>query len=514
MFAAPPSAPPPAPVSTFLAAQTDPTLTTDSHGFHYAVSGNSLLAPAEITAALHAGATPAQAIAALRRAYADKGYFLVAVAARVQERQVQVRVTQGRLAHVEGPHDIAAFFTGLLGRDDVRNPQVVRRGLLAQAYAATDGEQPQVNFEPAAETGASTLRIGTTPLKDGRTASGSLTVGNLGNRYAGHDLAQLQGQLQHRGYTLQASHSRAMTGIDQDSRGAYYAATGVTLARVTPSGWFQLDGSRTRYRLGVAFAPLDPGGTVKVFGAAATQLLYADDARRWTLTEGLHRIHDRETVFDGAYALRDQRYDVLDITSQASWRVAGLAGRIASLSLAGGLKLGGLGGSRGFGQGPGLAEGHFRIYTARAGLDQALGGGYSAQVDLSAQTTPDTLPSYEQWVLGGWNALAAWLPGTLVGDRGYLGRLTLQAPAWQWGAVKLRPGVFIEHGAARYHYVPAGGPAWQRLGDVGASLALDLPRVDAHALLAYAHPLGASHVPAELRRRQRAHAFLYLQLGF
>jgi hemolysin activation/secretion protein len=487
-------------------------LAVESHGYRYTVSGNTLLADAEIRAVLHRAATPEAAVAALRRAYTDKGYFLVAVAAGVQGHEIQVRVTQGRLAHVEGPAELAAYFDGLLGRDALRTPEVVRRGLLAQADAATDGEQPKISFEPAAEPGASTLRIDTTALKDSRTVSGSATVGNLGNRYAGHDLAQVQGQLQGHGYTLQATHTRALTGIDQDSRGAYYAATSATLAKVTPAGWFQLDGSTTRYRLGVAFAPLDPGGTVKVFGGGATQLLFADDARRWTLVEGLHRIHDRETVFDGAYALRDQRYDVLDVGSQASWRLAGLAGRTASVSLAGGMKFGGLGGGRGFGAGPGTAAEHFGIYTARAGVDQALGGGYSAQLDLSAQTTPDTLPSYEQWVLGGWNALAAWLPGTLVGDRGYLGRFTVQAPSWRLGGLKLQPALFAETGAARYH-ADTAGLGWQRLGDAGASLGLELPRLATRALLAYAHPLGSSRVPEEQRRRQRAHAFFYLQVG-
>jgi hemolysin activation/secretion protein len=218
-------------------------------------------------------------------------------------------------------------------------------------------------------------------------------------------------------------------------------------------------------------------------------------------------------VFDGAYALRDQRYDVLDFSSQGSWRVAGLAGRVASLNLAGGLKLGGLGGSRGFGLGPGTADEHFSIYTAHAGLDQPLARGYDVQIDVGAQTTPNTLPSYEQWVLGGWNALSAWLPGTLVGDRGYLGRLTVQAPPWRLGALQFRLALFAEHGAARYH-VPVDGPGWQRLDDAGASLDLDLHRWDAHALLAYARPLGGSHVSDDLRRRQRAHAFFYLQLGF
>ena len=508
--------PPPSPsVARVLPPTQGTPLSVQSHGFRYAVQGNTLLDPSTVQAAIDSAATPEAAIGALKQAYAGRGYFLVAVAAAVQGEDVRVQVTQGRLAHVEGPSDLATYFRGLLGRDALRKPQVVRRNLLAQAYAATAGEQTQLRFEPAAEPGASTLRVAAAPLADSAPASGSLTVGNLGNRYAGHDLAQLQGQLQHHGYTLQASHARALTGIDQDSRGAYYASTSASLARVTPAGWFQLDGSRTRYRLGTAFAPLDPGGSVNVFGATATQLVFADDSRRWTLAEGLHRIHDRQTVFDGAYALRDQRYDVLDLASQASWRMPGLGGRNAVFSAGGGIKFGGLGGARGLGGEPGTPREHFRIYTARAGVDQVLAHGFSVQLDLSGQATPDTLPSYEQWVLGGWNSLSAWLPGTLVGDRGYQGRLALQAPTWRLGsALKLRAGVFAEYAASRYRYVATGGPGWQRLADAGANLMLDLPRPGMHALFAYARPVAHSQVSYDVRRHQRAHAFVYLQLDF
>jgi hemolysin activation/secretion protein len=501
------------PAGAALPGSAAPPLEVESHGFRYAVTGNSLLSPTEVATTLQGGATPAAAIGALKQAYARAGYFLVAVVATVQERQVSVRVVQGRLVEVDGPAELAAYFRRLEGQDTLRNSDVVRQGLLAQAYAATNGERPQISFRPAAEAGGSAMRIGTVPLADSHAVGGGLTVGNLGNRYAGHDLAQVQGQLQHDGVSVQATHSRALTGVDPHSRGAWYAATSATLSVVAPLGWFQLDGGTTRYRLGTAFAPLDPAGTIKVRGGSATQLLYADDARRWTLAEAAHRIDDRETVFDGVYTLRDQRYDVFDVSSQASWHFDGLAHRTASASLSGAVKLGG-DGSRGFAAGQGMPTAHFRVYTVHVGLNQALARGYGIQFDASAQGSPDTLPPYEQWVLGGLAALAAYLPGTLVGDCGYLGRVTVQAPQWRIGAARLRPGAFAEYGATRYRYVPADSPAWQSLDDVGASLSLDLPAIDAHAMVAYAKPLGARHVPTELRHRQQAHAFVYLQLDF
>jgi hemolysin activation/secretion protein len=484
-----------------------------SHGYHYAVIGNRLLSVAELTAALQSGDTPAAAVGALKKAYEAKGYFLVALVGQAQDKQVLLQVVQGKLMHVEGPRSLVAYFSGLKGDDALRNSDVIRRSTLAQAYAATNGQQPQISFTPAPEVGGSTLQISQAPLADSHAIGGSLAAGNFGNRYAGHYVAQAQAYARHDGFTVQLSHSRALTGMDANTRGAFYAATSGSLSAITPIGTFQIDGSTTRYQLGDAFAPLYPTGKVKVFGASATQLLFADDVRRWTLQEGVHHIRDSETVFSGAYTLRDQKFNVVDFGSDYSWRFGGFFKQPASLNLSAGIKLGSARGDSGFTHAPGSPTGHFQIATASAGVTQALARGFSVQFNLSGQDTPDTLPSYEQWVLGGLNNLTAYLPGTIVGDRGYLGRLTLQAPQWSAGALQLRPSVFAEYGASRYRYVPIQTPSWQSLDDVGASLSLSLPLANTSAMLAWAQPLGSRHVAMSLRDRQQAHLFFYLQVG-
>lgn len=357
------------------------------------------------------------------------------------------------------------------------------------------------------------MQISQVPLADNRAVGGSLTAGNFGNRYAGHYVAQAQAYAQHDGLTVQLSHSRALTGMDENTRGAYYAATSGSLSAITPVGTFQFDGSSTRYQLGKAFAPLYPAGKVKVFGASATQWLYADDVHRWTLQEGLHHVRDSEAVFNGAYTLRDQKFNVLDISTDYSWRFGGLLQQPASLALSGGAKLGSTRGDSGFNHAPGSPTGHFQVFTASVGLTQALARGYSVQFNVSGQGTPDTLPSYEQWVLGGLGNLTAYLPGTIVGDRGYLGRLTVQGPQWNAGSLRLRPSVFAEYGAARYRYIPPLAPTWQSLDDLGASLSLSLPWARSSAMLAYARPLGSRHVAAPLRDSQQAHVFFYVQVA-
>lgn len=517
MFVAPDQAPPhpatAAEPSAPHAASHGAQINVESHGYHYAVIGNRLLSVAELTAALQRGATPAAAVGALKQAYERKGYFLVALVGQAQDKQVLLQVVQGRLTHVDGPRSLVAYFDGLKGDDRVRSSDIIRQSTLAQAYAATNGEQPQISFRPAPEVGGSAMQISQVALPDSHAVGGSLTAGNFGNRYAGHYVAQAQAYAHHDGFTAQLSHSRALTGMDANTRGAYYAATSGSLGAITPLGTFQLDGSATRYRLGEAFAPLYPAGQVKTFGLSATQLLYADDLRRWSVQEGVHHIRDSETVFGGAYALRDQKFNVIDVSSDYSWRFGGLLKRPASLSLSAGVKLGSARGDSGFDRAAGSPTGHFQVYTASAGITQALPRDFNVQFNLSGQSTPDTVPSYEQWVLGGLSNLTAYLPGTIVGDRGYLGRLSLQGPQWNAGPLQLRPSVFAEYGAARYSYVPSQTPTWQSLDDLGAGLGIGLPLAHASAMLAYAAPMGSRHVAATLRDNQQAHVFFYLQIG-
>lgn len=508
-----PDQPPPAPIVQ-AAAPVLSRLDVESHGYTYVVLGNTLLPEAEVRRALAQAKTPRDALADLRAAYLARGYFLVALVAKVDQQQVLLRVVQGRLTHIDGPEDIARFFDGLKNDETVRSSDVIRRSLLAQAYAATNGKQPQIGFKPAPEVGGSTMQIEQKNAPDQRPVGASLTYGNYGNRYAGHQLAQAQFYARHNGFSLQANYSRALTGMDENTRGAYYAAGGATLSWVNPWGIYQVDDQYTKYELGKAFAPLYPVGRIHVWGLSGTQYLYADDRTRWTVSEGAHAIHDQETVFQGFYTLRNQRYFVTDLGTDASWRLAGLAGRPASLAVGGQVKWGGARAADGFSPGTGNPTPHFRIYALNASVSQALPHDYVASFSLNGQHSTDILPSYEQWVLGGLNNIAAYLPGTVVGDRGYLTRAALQAPQWSLGPLRWRPTLYGEYGTARYTYVPPKSPTWQRLADLGLSLNLDLPAAGLSAMLSYAKPVGASGVARSYRAGQRSHLFFYLQAAF
>lgn len=493
-----------------------PRQVVHSHGYTYIVFDNRLLHTAEVSQAIKSAKTPRAVIGALRKAYLRKGYFLTAIVGRARGKLVLVRVVHGRLTHVKGPRQLTWFFDGLKGNDRVRNSDVIRRATLAQAFDATNGQTPQVRFKPAPEVGGSTMVVSQHKLAHHQPVGGALTFGNFGNRYAGHYLAQARVYAQGHGLTFSVNQSRALAGLSQNTHGAYYNATGVKLSDVTPWGIYALDYNYTKYQLGDAFAPLYPVGKILTYGMTGEQLLFADVRTRLLLKEGVHYVGDKETVFHGFYTLRNQRYDVWHLGLQFNHRMGGLLGRAASVSAGADVKIGtGTGGASGFATpGNGNPNPHFDLYSANLGLTQSLPGAYTLALNLSGQTTPDTLPEYEQWVLGGLNNLTAYLPGTVAGDRGYLARLTLQSPTWRLGALQLTPQVFVEHGAARYSFVPKNSAVWHGLSDAGASLSLSVPDTRTRATVAYAYPLGSLHVAHKVRQGQQAHLFFYLSQAF
>ena len=67
------------------------------------------------------------------------------------------------------------------------------------------------------------------------------------------------------------------------------------------------------------------------------------------------------------------------------------------------------------------------LYSRRAGQQLRLLACMSAQQSQQ-------LPQQQQWVLGGIHRMAAWLPGTLIGDEGFYARLAVQKP-FDWNGV-------------------------------------------------------------------------------
>ena len=487
-----------------------------SHGYEYIIVDNHLLKQATVAKAVKGAPKPRAAVGALKKAYQKRGYFLVALVGREQGHRVLLRVVEGRLTHIKGPGQMTWFFSGLKGKKNITNSDVIRHATLAQDYDATNGQQPQIRFKPAPETGGSTMKISQKALKNYKPIGASFTFGNFGNRYASRYLVQGRVHVKSHGFTLQVHDSYGLTGMSSNTKGAYYNAPGAKLSYVTPWGIYKLDYSHTKYQLGKAFAPLFPLGRITRYGFSGTQLLHASPRTRWTLDEGFHHINDTETVFGGAYTLRNQHYNVLKVGSDFNHRFGGLFNHAASLSVGGKIKLGSpFGTSSGFpSPGPGNPSPAFTLYAGHASLTQVLPKNFRLKLNVSGQTTSDTLPEYQQWVLGGVNNLTAYLPGTIVGDSGYLTRLSAESPTWQPWLFTVSGKAFIEHGAARYTFIPPKSHTWQSATDIGASLSLHLPLTKTSATVAYAHPVTTRHVSHATRHNQSAGVFFYLSQSF
>jgi hemolysin activation/secretion protein len=104
---------------------------------------------------------------------------------------------------------------------------------------------------------------------------------------------------------------------------------------------------------------------------------------------------------------------------------------------------------------------------------QNLPESFRASISLTGQWANSTLPTNQQWVLGGYGNLTAWFPGVVVGDQGMLASASVSR-SWEWGPLSLSPSLFLEAGYSQRSFVPQGGQATQFLSDIGIGLTASL----------------------------------------
>ncbi len=488
-----------------------------SHGYDYNVTGNTLLPPVLIEATIDQAKTPKAAIRDLLKAYHASGHMLVAVTARVRDKRVEVGVVEGMITARQIPEPIVPFFPDTLNRRDLRNKTLLKDQVLATAYAARSGHKLTINLGPAPNPGGSILTVNQEPIANYSPVSGVINFGNYGSRYASGYVAggQIAGNLTH-GITITADFTQGLPGLRRVSLGSNYYENGIGISVVRPYGIYGFSATWTHFRLGKSTYPLNPDGNVFSYQFTGSQLLYADNATRLSLNEGFHHVRYDETVFNGFFTLLNQHYDYLS----------------SGLSVTDGLTLGGragsLSGDIGFNLGVSAPYGtlydhrlgaptpHFRYTVLSLGYQQALPFGTSLGLNGHAQWSPETLPSQQQWVLGGFGNLAAWEPGTIVGDSGYAARLQLNLPSVTRLGSTAQAGAFIETGGATSANPAPGTSPWQSLTDVGLTLTLSLPdKFSAKVMTAV--PIerrGYSVVGRQTLALDRLNAFFVIQKGF
>lgn len=488
-----------------------------SHGYRYVVTGNTLLPDKVITKVLSRAVSPKDAIGNLLKAYHAEGYTLVAVTGRVNGKSVAVDVYEGLINSFTAPDPIKPFFPNVTERQTLRNSTLVRDQILSDTYAQRSGKTLKVNLSPGSNPGSSALSITETNTPGYFPVTGALTFGNYGSRYASGYIAgaQVAANLTH-GIQITGNFNQGLAGLRQASFGSSYYQDGVGASIVTPYGLYGFSTSWTHFRLGQATYPLYPDGNVFTYAFTGSQLVFANTATRVTVNEALTHVRYGETLLNGFYTLLNQHYNYVSggASIDHSLSVLGRTGNISG-GLTFNMGISPEGGTL-FDNAPGIPTSHFRYTDFNAGYKQALPYGFQANLTGQAQWSVSTLPSQQQWVLGGLGTLSAWEPGVEAGDSGYLGRLELDAPTFKRYGSSAQFGVFLETGGVTLATPSAGTPPWQILSDAGVSLRLKLPLGFSATAMA-ATPIHTSAYNAATRanlKDSRISAFFVIQKGF
>ncbi len=501
----PPAAPTPSVVELRLPRNAGGPIDVEGHDLHCVVVGNTLLAPERIRAALLGAHDANEAIAALENLYRASGYVLVGLRAQVDAdgKVVRISVIEGRITRIDAEAGIRDFYSDLLLAPDVTTNTLLKRNVLAELYASRNGEQFTPSLGPAPQPGGSALSISTPPQAGAKKLSGSVVLANYGSRYVGGYLLG-ENLLFHPGdgWEFAANYSQALPNLQRASAGSRSDNGGLAASRVTRWGIYSVSTQHSAYRIGVAGAPYYPQGYTDTVAIAGSQLLDVSPVGRLSVSQALTHVATQTTVLDGKYTLSDQNYNMLNLGVQASRNVMlGVYGGAINASAGATVGLSGQRGTLIYAQAS-APQAHFHEWTLSANWQQALPRGWSSTLSANGQWGLDTLPSNQQWVIGGYGSASAWSPGVLSGDGGYLLRASVQGPALQWRGTSLAATAFAEQGAVTNHFNQAGTPTWAKLADVGVGVTATLPWKTQLSLYA-ARPVSHQGVTAAVYDNQR-----------
>jgi hemolysin activation/secretion protein len=489
-------------------------LEIDSHRYHYVLTGNTLLPDIRIRDLIARASTPQGAVAAINDAYHQEGYFLVAIKAGVEGKQVNIQVIQGQITELQAPKGLRWYFSGVRNREDLSNDDLTYHSVLSNLYAQRNGYQMQLGLAPAQNPGGTALTVSQTPIPGYEPLSGSLIFGNYGSRYSSRYLTG--GTLNYNpgwGINLNANFTQGLPSLTTASFGSQYETGGLGSSIVTPLGIYGFTSQWSHYKIGQSAAPLYPTGNIFTWSATGNQLLYASDKTRWSLNEAYTHVGYVSTVFSGLYTLVDQHYNYYSVGTQYN-RGYSLLSKPGSATLSFTYNQG-INGSHGtlFNDVPGYPVARFHYFDTSVSLSQALPWGFSASLNASGQGAFNFLPQQQQWVVGGFGNLSAYYPGVLVGDSGYSARFALQTPARSFYGFSAMANLFAEAAGTTYTQLAPQQAPWQSLSDVGIGITLQSPWGTTITALS-ALPVGHNNIPQTTLSQNRVVAYFVLQQSF
>lgn len=409
--------------------------------------------------------TLSNAVRALGRAYYDAGYPGAQLHYALVGEDLYVAVDLGALTDVQAPEALAPYFDDLPRGEPLTDRAFEKRRALAEAYA--ERALLYADTRLTADDGGRVLDI-TAHDSDARAFHAGAAFSNPGNRFVGRHLLDLEASfVRDSGDELGLLWSIGLTGLNDDARADEYYDETLTWSRVTPQGLFALTAHVVDYKQPTATVTVD--GDLEELQAAWSYPLAATFASRWIVDARVDYTSKRRSAPGLGESAQNERYPSVELGTDFTYTTlwAGLPWDLeAGLTLRRGL--------RGTTADSG-AELDYLVWRPSARADAAIGDRVTAGIAFAAQFSGDTTPEQSQWVLGGTNAIYAYLPGVAIGDSGALALLQVEYRFPPYKGVELRPRAFAEYGYARYETPPPGAPEGSvHLADVGVEISARL----------------------------------------
>lgn len=515
-----PPAMPPTPVSMQFVTekQTAEPLVARVGEYTLRVGGDHYLQSAQIDSILASAKSPSQALQLLTAATAREGRLLVRYLYHVSGRTIHVHALQMELAAVRGDEAIDGYFDGLEGDSDLTRAEYERARLMAEVRSQRSGVDYQVSYRfDAARPDAVALYFDAVPKQDFDANRYTVQIGNHGSQFVGRYLTSLTGTHDlSSGTRLQWSVQGSISEWGESGAGDDYQHGGFRIDHPFAWGLVGIEGSYVRYEHdsfdtvtttsgGLPLPFPVPGATptttvqqvpfeahadvarVALFGE---HVLSSGSGHRFNIYERLEWVDSEVVRDDNGEVMLDEEYATLELGTKWFGATQTDAGNQWLFNVTLGVR-GGVTTDRGtLGTGDsqqtiinefgdqtlpvGERSAEFVSVLPKLGLQYRNRNQWRWRAELTSQISDHRVPQHQQWVLGGYNSMSAYLPGALVGDSGHYFITDIERE-WQWAGGPFKASLFLEYGMAEYEEGVSGAATGsagddRQLGDVGIRL--------------------------------------------
>jgi hemolysin activation/secretion protein len=436
------------------------TIRFQSYRLHLLGAADVLSAGAHVDAMDEAD-TLSNAVRALAQAYYDAGYPGALLRYALDGEDLYIHIDLGTLTDVRAPDSLLPYFDDLPRGTPLTDRELEPRRTLADAFADRAGLYAETALVPVGEGRRLDISAQET---DAERTHAKVAFGNPGNRFVGRYLLDIEAsRTRHTGDLFKLLGSVGLSDLDDDARAdEYYDAT-LTWSRVTPSGLFGLTGRVVDYKQPIGDTTID--GDLEEIQGTWSYPLAATLTTRWIFDARIDYTRKRREAQEPDLPLQNEQYPSLetgvDFTHAMIW-----LGKPwdfeTGLTLRKGLRSSTAASS---------AETDYLLWRPSARASVTLRDNLAAGAAIIAQLTSDTVPEQSQWVLGGINAIYAYLPGVAVGDSGGLAQLQLEYRLPRFDEIEVRPRAFAEYGFVDYGAsTPERSGGTVELADIGVEI--------------------------------------------